>query len=343
MGKMLLINFQGLGNTVLMFPLLKELRRHNRNVGIDMLVRDPIIPELLAPENVIDNFLIYLRDAKGIELFKSRISVLKDIRGKFYDRAINFEQTQTLNSIILMFMIKAKEKIGINAVGKLRSPYHYSVTFSPQQSESDLYKGIGELSGCGSFHLSFPFFSLAEDDVNRVSELLPNKNRTIIGIHPGSGVKMLYKRWPKERFAELSHRLVTEKGVSVVIFGGHREIALGEAILKQSNTDHIYNLAGKLTIRETAAAVIHCSRIISNDSGIMHLAAAMGVSVISLFGPTSAIKNAPVGENNRLLCGPGCCVSSNEMCPECHQAWESESKIPHCLENLKVEAVLDAV
>ena len=61
MGKILLINFQGLGNTILLFPLLKALRRHNENDNIDMLVRDSVIQELLGPENLVNHFFIYQR------------------------------------------------------------------------------------------------------------------------------------------------------------------------------------------------------------------------------------------------------------------------------------------
>ena len=344
MGKILLINFQGLGNTILLFPLLKALRRHNENDNIDMLVRDSVIQELLGPENLVNHFFIYQRDVKGIKLFKSRICVLQDLRRDLYDRIINFEQTQTAKIMIFMAMMKAKEKIGINTHDKFFDPYHRSITFSPQQqSESGLYRDIGKILSCGDFHLPFPFFHPTKEEEERVTELIPDGSRTMIGIHPGCGEMLIYKRWPKERFAELSRRLVMERDASVLIFGGSTEVRLGEYIVEKANTDHIYNMAGKFTVRETAAAVARCSKVVSNDSGVMHLTAAMGVHVIALFGPSSSIKNAPVGENHQLLCGKSCDAGSNEMCPECRQAWKSELKTPRCLVNLKVETILDVI
>ena len=343
MGKVLLINFQGLGNTILLFPLLKALRRHSGSYKIHMLVRDPVIPALLEPENVVDRFFIYQRDVKGIKLVKSRMRLLQDLRRDLYDSVINFEQKQTAKLMIFMTMLKAKEKIGINTSGKFLNPYHRSIIFSPQQPESSLYRNIGKILDCGSFNVSFPFFHPTKEEEERMTELLPDENRTMIGIHPGCGKALLYKRWPKERFAELSCRLVTERDVLVLLFGGPDEVRLCEYIVEKANTDHIYNMAGKFTIRETAAAVARCSKVVSNDSGIMHLTAAMGVPVIALFGPSSSIKNTPVGENYQLLCGKGCDAGSNEMCPECRQAWKSESKTPRCLEDLKVETILDII
>jgi len=343
MGKILLVNFQGLGNTILMFPFLKALRRHNGNDNIDMLVRDPVIPKLLGTENVIDRFFLYQRNAQGVRLFKSRMSVLQELRRDLYDSVINFEQKQTAKLMIFMAMMKAKEKIGINTSGKFLNLYHRSIVFSSQQSELGLYRDIGKILGYGSLDLSLPLFHPTKEEEERVTELLPDGNRTMIGIHPGCGKVLLYKRWPKGRFAELSRRLVMERDASVLLFGGPDEVRLGEYIVEKANTDHIYNMAGKFTIRETAAAVARCSKFISNDSGIMHLTAAMGVPVIALFGPSSSIKNAPVGENHQILCGKGCDAGSNEMCPECRQAWKSESKTPRCLEDLKVETILDVI
>lgn len=341
MGKILLINFQGLGNTILMYPLLKALCRHRDSV--DMLVRDSIIEKLLGPENVVNNFFMYERKAKRIDLLKSRIQVLQDLRRNSYDYAINVEQVQTLRVKILMFMLKAKKKIGINTSKGFPHCYDQSVVFSPLQSEFDVYKTIGKMVGCWDSDLSFPFFHLTEQENEQVKKLLPNTERTIIGIHPGCGQRLSYKRWAKERFVELSRRLISEKNATVLIFGGKDEILLAETIKGKVNSDHVYNMAGKFTIRETAAAVCVCSKLISNDSGIMHLSSAMGVPVIALFGPSSSIKNAPVGDNCQLLCGQGCEVGNNQLCPECRQAWESDSRIPRCLENLKVETVMDAI
>ncbi|MCK4827171.1 glycosyltransferase family 9 protein, partial [bacterium] len=280
---------------------------------------------------------------KRIELFKSRIQVLKDLRRDSYDYVVNFEPKQTIKMRILSSLLRAKEKIGIYTSKKIPTFYHQSVFFPSQESEFILYKTIGKILGCGNLDLSFPFFHPTKEEENRVIKLLPNTGRMMIGIHPGCGQRLSYKRWSKERFAELSRRLILKKNASILIFGGHDEVRLAETIIEKADSDHIYNLAGKFTIRETVAAVARCSRFISNDSGLMHLSAAMGLPVIALFGPSSSIKNAPVGEKYQLLCGDGCELSNNQMCPECRQAWESESKIPRCLENLKVETVMDLI
>lgn len=110
----------------------------------------------------------------------------------------------------------------------------------------------------------------------------PVLGRPIIALGPGS--KMPAKKWFLDRYIELCRRVVQRvPGVGFVVFGGPAERAEGEALLAALGTPHTVNLAGTTDIIESAAALQHCSLYLGNDTGTMHLAAAMGVPCVAIF------------------------------------------------------------
>jgi heptosyltransferase II len=123
-----------------------------------------------------------------------------------------------------------------------------------------------------------------------VTHLLRDKHYVV--LNPGGNWPP--KRWPIERFAQMADRLTTELGLHVVVTGSAKDRELAYAI-QERTTSRIINLVGQTDI-EGLAALIQASRLfIGNDTGPMHLAAAMGTPLIALFGPTSAKITGPVG------------------------------------------------
>ena len=119
-------------------------------------------------------------------------------------------------------------------------------------------------------------------------------------IHPGAGGALAdwqgsAKRWPIGQFIELSRRLVGELNATVLVFGGPDE----EALQETGSFDPRRSPAGLLAVNEslkhTAALIRACDLMISNDSGLMHVAAALGVPTLGIFGPTNPSRTAPYG------------------------------------------------
>ena len=115
--------------------------------------------------------------------------------------------------------------------------------------------------------------------------LLPSHGcRPWIAIGPES--KMLAKRWPVERFAEAVQRLVSKFDVWPVVFGGCEDHEVGERIL--AFVGRGYNAAGALTVRSAGAGLKRCKLYLGNDTGTMHLAAAVGLRCVAIFSARSA-------------------------------------------------------
>ncbi|MEO8166739.1 MAG: glycosyltransferase family 9 protein, partial [bacterium] len=170
------------------------------------------------------------------------------------------------------------------------------------------------------------FFS--ESDETRIRELIQSSgfesNEQFIGVCPSA--KHNNKMWLKERFADAAAALSRQHNRPIVIFGSEEErehsTAIEQLIMKPDV--RVLNLAGKLSLTETAAMMDYCSVVITNDTGLMHVASARKRNVVAIFGPT--VKefgffpfgtNSVVVENKGLYCRP-CTHIGLPDCPEGH-------------------------
>jgi ADP-heptose:LPS heptosyltransferase len=121
----------------------------------------------------------------------------------------------------------------------------------------------------------------------------------MIAFHPGAGKPP--NRWPAERFAGLAELLVSEYGARAFVTAGPMD---DEPVARMQEGMHVpCTIVRRKPIREVAALLSWMDLVISNDTGIMHVAAAVGVPVLSLFGPTEPAQWAPTGARHRVLRG----------------------------------------
>jgi heptosyltransferase II len=125
------------------------------------------------------------------------------------------------------------------------------------------------------------------------------ENRLVIGIAPGAAYGPA-KKWFPERFAAVSDHMNGEFGAQTVLFGsaGDRE---STAAVRVSARHPLIDIAGATNLQEAIALIARCSLFISNDSGLMHVAGALGVPTIALFGSTNPTTTSPVGERSVVI------------------------------------------
>lgn len=141
-------------------------------------------------------------------------------------------------------------------------------------------------------------------------------------INPGAAYGSA-KRWLPERFAEVADRIAVEYGMRVLLIGGPGEIDIGSEIEKLMTTRPI-NYTGKTSIREMMALVSRCRLMVTNDSGPMHVAAALQVPIVAVFGSTDHTTTHPFGVDHRIVrkefdCAP--CLL--RQCPIDHRCMTS--------------------
>jgi|WetSurMetagenome_2_1015567.scaffolds.fasta_scaffold00022_17 ADP-heptose:LPS heptosyltransferase len=126
----------------------------------------------------------------------------------------------------------------------------------------------------------------------------------LIAVHPGSSVEhgMDVKRWPPDRFADLSLRACRRLGARALIVGSADEADVKQAVAAKMKEAAVF--VEPVSIRRTAALLSRCACCIANDSGIMHMASCMGVPTAGIFGPTDEKRNGPFGEKNLVIRKP---------------------------------------
>jgi len=121
----------------------------------------------------------------------------------------------------------------------------------------------------------------------------------LVGLSPGAAFGGA-KRWLPDRYAKLADRLIDALGADVLIFGSPAERPLAEAVAHAMGHTPVL-VAGETTLREFMALLAKCHLVITNDSGPMHVAAALGVPLVAIFGSTNEHATGPVSPRARIL------------------------------------------
>jgi heptosyltransferase-2 len=172
---------------------------------------------------------------------------------------------------------------------------------------------------------------------------LVSPGRPLLGLNPGAEYGPA-KRWPVERFAAAGRAIHARAEVAWLVFGGQGDIPLAaslEAVLRESNRAGgkedfpLKNVCGQTTLRELMALLTHCRVLLTNDTGPMHVAAALDTPVVALFGSTALELTGPGlpgGSTHRLLQSPPPCAPCfRRVCPIDFR----------CMTGISVESVVD--
>lgn len=185
--------------------------------------------------------------------------------------------------------------------------------------------------------LGEPHLAVTDVTRGRAARLLEQHNLTpetaLVGFAPGAAYGHA-KRWPPDRVARVIERLARERGVRSLLVGGAGDREAGRAIESSLPADiAVINLIGRTDLRLLMGVIRACRVVVSNDSGAMHLAAALGVPVTAIFGPTNERATAPVGDHDVILKQVFCRPCMLRDCPIDHR----------CMKRISEEDVYGAV
>jgi heptosyltransferase-2 len=180
-----------------------------------------------------------------------------------------------------------------------------------------------------------PRVGVTESSRRRAQELLSrhgiDASTTIVGLAPGAAYGHA-KRWPTRRVAELAGRLGERGATSLLVGAGDDRDAGREIESGLPATARVVNLIGRTDLRLLTGVLERCLTFVSNDSGAMHLAAAVGVPVVAIFGPTDERVTAPLGDHDVILEKVFCRPCMLRDCPIDHR----------CMKRISVDRVLAA-
>ncbi len=306
--KVLVVSVSGIGNTILATPLLHALRDQLPSAKLDLLVWSPAAGAPIAGSGMVDRMLTAPRQAGDWLRF------LRELRATRYDAALTVFPSNKAAYHVFAFLAGARLRPGFAYRGGWRRGEWLLTHRTPAREELhdvDQNLQLLELLGLTATGVDrTPCFHLSPDDHAWAEAWLRERNLAaarLVGMHPGAGAAVTLqhwqgtrKRWPQERFAESAARLAKDAGCTVLLVGGPEENPLKLEVQRLSGDDRrVLAVSGSLS--QTAALLSRCRLMISNDSGLMHVAAAVGTPVLALFGPTQASRTAPVGAAHRVL------------------------------------------
>jgi len=239
----------------------------------------------------------------------------------------------SFSSALMTFLAGIPRRIGYSAEGRgflLTQKLRYSQKdFRSRHIIIDFMKLLGRQEAVNA-----PGIFLSPEEMKWAGEFLASNHLqtgNITGFGPGATFGPA-KRWPQENWVELGKELVN-RGHQILVFGSGEETELCGQISAGIGQKAL-NLAGTASLRQSAALLSLCSNFITNDTGVMHLAAAAGTRVTAIFGSTNPVWTKPWGEKHRV-------IYNGEPCSPCYQR---ECRYGHydCLKKVLVSDLLDA-
>jgi lipopolysaccharide heptosyltransferase II len=306
MNRILVVLPNWFGETLFATPFLRLLRTLRPNAFLATLGW-PQCRDILLHNSRVDELLDY--DEPRLRWRPWTLwPLLATLRARRFDAA--FILRRSLSRTALLALAGIPERIGFdNAKRGWLLTRRIPVAPEPRHKAS-AYLPLLEAVG-GSSSLDGPYEYVVTEEERRSAQALLHEqgigdNRPFVILHPGANWP--HKRWAPERFAQLGDRLVAMHHVQVVMTGQAGDVALAESI-RQMMREPVTMLVGRTTLRQLGGCLEQAQLVISNDTGVLHLAAALSRPVVALYGPTSPALTGPLGHPTRtiVLRHPGCC------------------------------------
>ncbi|MFH2218787.1 MAG: lipopolysaccharide heptosyltransferase II [Pseudomonadota bacterium] len=322
-----------IGDAIMTTPAVRAIRNNFPRSRITMLAK-PWVSPVFENSPYVDSVIIY--DGAGRHrglLGKIRLS--KDLRKYSFDAAILLQNA--FEAAFITFLAGIPRRIGYSTDGR-RLFLTHPVFCAPEIKavhQTRYYLNILEGAGLegGSQDL---YYATSEEQKARSEDILRrhgvSKGDRLVGINPSATFGPA-KQWPPERFARLADRIHRFSGARILVFGGPEDRALGAHISRIMRYKPI-DLSGRTELGEAMALIERCGLFVTNDSGLMHVAAALNVPLVAVFGSTNSTTTGPWGPKSKVVQAPvACSPCLKPECPEGHL---------DCMNRIDVDMVFDA-
>jgi ADP-heptose:LPS heptosyltransferase len=326
--RILIVLLGAIGDVVRAMPLAMRLRRGFPRARIAWAVEPPAAP-LLERHPAIDERLIFRRD-RGAPEFVRFLAAVRRLR---FDLSLDLQRH--LKSGVVSRASGAKVRIGFHRSNSKEVNWIFnSQTIPPQphwSSKLRQYLAFADHLGLAESPIEFGL-SLARHEVERVEGLLRDVRGPFVVALVGSTWESRW--WIAERTAAVLDRLRARFGLGAVVVGAAGREAEFAAEVQRAASSDVANLAGQTTLRDLIGIFARSRIAFGPDSGPMHMAAALGTPVVSLWGATSPLRSAPYGAEDLVLVGP----------VACHPFYLRRCPVGRlCMQEINVEPVLAAI
>ncbi|MDD3593647.1 MAG: lipopolysaccharide heptosyltransferase II [Candidatus Gastranaerophilales bacterium] len=337
--RILVVRYRFIGDTILTVPFLRNLRRAYPYAKIDMLV-GPVSGELLEGCPYLDN-LIYFDTTKKHRYENSKprkksfFRYVKLLQTERYDKA--YVLKRSLSSALLVSMAGIKERVGFDTE-KRSFLLTKKVPYDKNKHEVESFLDVLRADG---IEVKDDYLEawLNPMDVAQMNELFQSFNlgdKKKVMVHATSGNTK--KQWDKQYFAQVIEYLSNVKEAQVFYAGAQSDNKIYDEIHSLIETDlqvKPINLCGKLSLTESAVAIASMDLLFGNDSGNLHVAGALGIPTIGIYGPMD-YKKWKVWSDKTLP------LYTNLDCYPCNLRFECKNNYG-CLSEITPEMAIDAI
>jgi len=322
--KILIRGVNWIGDAVITTPSIRAVRRAFPDAHISLLVR-PWVADIFKDNPDINEIILYSEGFKGIT---GKFKLARILRQKRFDTAILFQNA--FDAALIAWLAKIPERIGYSRDFRRFLLTKAIPVTGDILSQHQIYYYLNLLNSIGiDTKETQPCIYLTDDERQKARDFLNSKlltpdSKLLVGINPGATYGSA-KRWPAEKFAGLINRIVNELDGKVIIFGSKTETGIVDEIARFAGATQrpapagILNMAGKTNLRELASLIAECDAFITNDSGPMHMASALLVPVVAIFGSTNKTSTGPFGEGHKIITkNLPCSPCMKRECPEGH-------------------------
>ena len=339
----LIIAPQWIGDAVMTEPLLRRLHARGERLSVGALPW--VAPIYRAMPQVAE--VIEFPFAHGGLQFKGRHSLARALTGRF-DTA--YVCPNSLKSALLPFLASIPKRVGYLGEARVGLLTH-RLKNPPKTSRPPMVAFYSALSGEADTGSDRPNLQIAREETRAVLQKLSLPAAYYVFV-PGAEFGPA-KRWPASHFAELASLLEHP----VLLLGSPKELALCQNIADQVNhkvsgqvrteepqlqglsMGSCRSLAGDTTLKEAMALIAGAKAVVTNDTGLMHVAAAMDVSQVAIFGSSSPLHTPPLSEQARVLWLKN--ETSYQPALDCAPCFQRVCPLGHlrCLNDLSVQQV----
>jgi len=289
------------GDAVMSMPAFEAVTENFPESYITVLARPWVIP-LYESHPAVNEVIPYKRGYGYLKDSSEFLRVIRLIRGLHFDMAVLFQNA--FEAALIARLAGIKIRVGYNTDGRGFLLSHSVVRGTEVLKLHQVEYYLTLLRGLGwDAPTRDPVLRAGSESVTRVRALLSSKGiedgDLLVGLSPGAAYGPA-KRWPVERFAAIGDRAIQEWGARVVVIGTEKEKDLGETLISATAPGAV-NCCGMTGLGEALALIKRCQLFVSNDSGLMHVAAALNVPTVAIFGSTDPVATGPRGKNARIV------------------------------------------
>jgi lipopolysaccharide heptosyltransferase II len=344
--RILVIRTDLIGDLVLSLPAVHALRRGYPDAQVDVIAL-PSSAGVLAGESDIARIFTYDPNVwrRPSALLTPRNwaqarELVATLRARRYDLCLSVAGDW---ASVLAWCSGARRRVGYSGEaypGLLTDPVPGG-RYAVRQHEVQYVRTLARMAGGIIADDEVPRLRVAVPAATRVSNMLDAlgilEERPIVILHPGAR-NGAAKRWPTRHWAELAELLVHQLRATVILTGAPSDAALAGTIMTAARAP-VHDLTGKTSLPELVALLGHSELVVSGDSGPLHIAGALGIPVVGIFGPTDPQISGPLGRNARV-------VRRALWCAPCYDASATADcrfHNPICMKTLSARTVLAAV